>query len=242
MPANRNWKRRVEVKADLASWQRLGKLLDVRRRTLGYTWRTDFERERRVNRRMAADIESAAPGRVNTFTNGSLGLVAQGYAVDYESMLAVLRGEADELVPVPVAPVSPDFVPVAAAEEVPLRPGAASPFGSARTDSDRPWFDEINERRVALAARGITDPDGAQMFPGSPGDAKAWDSIAAYGIPAGDRVWAIADFRRRAAARTPGPDAGTGTNGALCRGKLAGRRLMPRLPLTSVTGYRIQHP
>jgi hypothetical protein len=205
MPANRNWKRRVEVKADPADWQRLGQLLELRRRTIGYTWRTDFERERRVNRRMAADIEKAAPGRVNTFTNGSLGLVAQGYAVDYESMLAVLRGEADELVPVPVAPVNPDLVPVPAGPAA--APDGASPFDPARSVQDRPWFDEINERRVALAARGVTDPDGAQMFPADPEAARAWDSIAAYGVPAGDRVWAIADLRRRAAGRAGTPEA-----------------------------------
>jgi len=205
MPPNRNWKRRVEVKADPADWQRLGKLLDVRRRTMGYTWRTDFERERRVNRRMAADIEKAAPDRINTFTNGSLGLVAQGYAVEYESILAVLRGEADELVPVPVAPVNPDLVPVPA---VPAAvPGETPPFDPARSERDRPWFDEINERRFALAALGVLDPDGAQMFPADPEAARAWDSIAVYGIPAGDRVWVIADLRRRAAARNAGPEA-----------------------------------
>jgi hypothetical protein len=205
MPANRNWKRRVEVKAPLAAWQRLGQLLDVRRRTIGYTWRTDFERERRVNRRMAADIESAAPGRVNTFTNGSLGLVAQGYAVDYESILAVLRGEADELVPVPVAPVNPDFVPVPAVPAA--APDGASPFDPAKTAQDRPWFDEINERRVALAARGIAEPSGKQMFGEGTDDARAWDSIAAYGIPVRDVVWAIADLRRRAAGRAGIPEA-----------------------------------
>jgi hypothetical protein len=205
MPANRNWKRRVEVKADPAAWQRLGQLLTVRRRTIGYTWRTDFERERRVNRRMAADIEKAAPDRVNTFTNGSLGLVAQGYAVDYESMLAVLRGEADELVPVPVAPVNPDLVPVPAVPAA--APGETPPFYPDRAAQDRPWFDEINERRFALAARGVIDPDGAQMFPADPEAARAWDSIAAYGIPPGDRVWVIADLRRRAAARHAGPEA-----------------------------------
>ena len=206
MPANRNWKRRVEVKANLADWQRLGKLLDVRRRTLGYTWRTDFERERRVNRRMAADIESAAPGRVNTFTNGSLGLIAQGYAVDYESILAVLRGEADDLVPVPVAPVNPDLVPVPPA----AAPAGDPPFADpARAAGDRSFFDEVNERRFALAARGVLDPSGAQMFPDCPDDARAWDGIGAR-LSIRDRVWFIADLRRRAAGRVP--NSGTGTS------------------------------
>ena len=68
----------------------------------------------------------------------------------------------------------------------------------ARIASDRPWFDAINERRVALAARGITDPSGAQMFPDSPDDAKAWDGIGAR-LGIGARVWFIADLQRWAA-------------------------------------------
>jgi hypothetical protein len=75
--------------------------------------------------------------------------------------------------------------------------------------SDRPYFDEINERRVALAARGITNPSGAQMFPDSPDDAKAWDGIGAR-LPVGDRVWFIADLRRRAAAAARNPLAAPG--------------------------------
>ena len=71
-----------------------------------------------------------------------------------------------------------------------------------RIASDHHYFDEINERRVARAARGITSPSGAQMFPDSPDDAKAWDGIGAR-LPVGDRVWFIADLRRRAAARKP---------------------------------------
>jgi hypothetical protein len=214
MPANRNWKRRVEVKAPPAAWQRLGRLLELRRRTIGYTWRTDFERERRVNRRMAADVEKAAPDRIDTFTNGSLGLVAQGYAVTYDSMLAVLRGEADELVPVPVAPVSPDLVPV---------PGAGLPAGQerppmspAQAAADRPWYDPVNERRFALAERGIFDPTGEQMFPDDPEAADAWDGPFGRSLPIGDRAWFIADLRRLAAARRAGPPhhSSTGTNGA----------------------------
>jgi len=77
----------------------------------------------------------------------------------------------------------------------------------ARIASDRPWFDTINERRVALAARGITDPSGAQMFPDSPDDAKAWDGIGAR-LDIGDRVWFIADLQRRAAERSSRPTPG----------------------------------
>jgi hypothetical protein len=76
------------------------------------------------------------------------------------------------------------------------------PMTAERAAADRPWFDEINERRVALAARGVTNPSGAQMFPDSPDDAQAWDGIGAR-MPVGDRVWFIADLRRWAAGRNP---------------------------------------
>jgi hypothetical protein len=228
MPAHRNWKRRVDVTAPLASWQRLGQLLLVRRRTIGYTWRTDFERDRRVNRRLAADIESAAKGRVNTFTNGSLGLVAQGYAVDYDSILAVLRGEADELVPVPVAPVNPDLVPVPPAAGW---PDESPPMSPAQADADRPWFGPVNERRFALAARGILDPTGEQMFGAGTEDARAWDGPFGRSLPIGDRCWFIAELRRLAAGRNAGPNSGTGTTGALSRSYFAGQGVMWRLPV-----------
>ena len=59
---------------------------------------------------------------------------------------------------------------------------------------------QIWEQVVRLAAQGITDPAGSQMFPDSPDDAKAWDGIGSR-LDIGDRVWLIADLRRRAAAR-----------------------------------------
>ena len=40
------------------------------------------------------------------------------------------------------------------------------------------------------------------MFPDSPEDAKAWDGIGDW-LDIGDRVWFIADLRRRARARKP---------------------------------------
>jgi hypothetical protein len=196
MPANR---RRSAITAPYDRWVLLGSRLELRRRTLGYTWRPDFERERGVNKRLAADIEKAARDRVGKFMPGTLQLVAQGYAVAYESVLALLRGETDDLVPVPVA-------------LAPGPPDLSSPFADpGRTDLNRPWFDPVNERRVRLAAKGITDPDGEQIFPDAPDDAKAWDNIG-DSIPVGDKVWILADLRRRAAGRAG--DSGTGTDGA----------------------------
>jgi hypothetical protein len=219
MPAHRIWKRRVDVKAPPAAWERLGAMLEVRRRTLGHTYRTTFERERRVNRRLAADIEKAAKDRINTFTNGSLGLIAQGYAVDYESVLAVLRGEADELVPVPVVPVDPDLAvppaPPGPVPAVPAEPPGWTPpaSGTAFTAEARRNADRIWVRLRDLAAAGVADPDGARLFGPGTADAKTWDGAAAS-LDLPDLVWLIADLQCRAAARARNPAAaGTGTNG-----------------------------
>jgi hypothetical protein len=175
----------------------LGELLRLRRAALGYRHVPAFVRARGINTRMVGDIEH---GRRDTYTFPTLEDIAAAYKVTCKSMTDVVRSDAGELVPAEEAPPAP-------AGEALLRsalPAGSSPFDPVKTAKDRPWFDEINERRVALAARGITDPTGQQMFPGDPEDARAWDSIAAYGIPAGDLVWAIADFRRRAADRDAG--------------------------------------
>lgn len=197
MPAN---KRRVAVTAPYDRWVLLGKLLESRRRYLGYTYRTPgFERDRRVNRRLAADLETAAKDRVDHFTEGSLRLAAHGYQVTYGSMIAVLEDKADVLTPDPIAsPAGP--------------PDMSPPMPPAQAASDRPFFDVINERRVALALRGVHAPTGAQMFGDGTDDAQAWDGIGAR-LDIGARVWFIADLRRRAADRN-------GTSGAAGAGML----------------------
>jgi len=183
----------------------LGALLAQRRKELGYTHWPAFARDRlpltpqgNPNTRLLADIEKAYRKR---FPEPTLRQLAQAYRVDYQSVIDVAHLRASALVP---------QRPAAPAGEVPPRPAApgdAPPFFPARSERDRPWFDEINERRFALAALGVIDPTGAQMFPADPEAARAWDSIAVYGIPVGDRVWIVADLRRRAAARNAGPEA-----------------------------------
>lgn len=243
MPANR---RRTEITAPAEAWQLLGRLLEKRRKELGYTYRfrssgPSFEADSGVNRRMQADFEKAAKDRINRFMPGSLAVIARGYQVTEESMVAVLRGEADALVPAapPARARSRPRRPAPAAAPAPVAslPGETPPMSPERAASDRPWFDVINERRVALAARGVANPSGAQMFPDAPDDAKAWDGVGAR-LDVGDRVWLIADLRRRAAGR--GGNSGMGTAGALVRGNVAGRGVMPGLPMTTVTVYRIQ--
>jgi hypothetical protein len=149
------------VTAPYDRWVLLGQLLETRRRVLGHTWRTTFERDSGVNARLAAEIEKAAKDRVNHFMPGTLQLVAHGYEVTYESVLAVLRGEADALVPAAPAPTAP--------AELPDAVGARSP--EAQDYADRIW-----ERLLDLADSGITDPPGGQLFPDSPEDARTWDN------------------------------------------------------------------
>ena len=184
--------RRPVIRGPEDAWKRLGELLQLRRAELGYRRRPAFTREHGINIRLVTDIENAY--RPNTFLTPTLREIAQAYQVTYESLIAVLNKAADELIP--ASPPAPD---------------AGPPMDPARAAFDRPWFDEINERRVALAARGITDPSGEQMFPDDPGDAKAWDGIGAR-LPVRDRVWFIADLRRRADGRFP--NSGTGVTGA----------------------------
>ena len=145
---------------------------------------------------MAADIEKAAKTRIDHFTDGTLRKVARGYQVTYASMLAVLRGDADQLEP--AAPAVVLHLPAPDADPSGWAPG--------RIADDRPFFNPVNKRRIELAYRGIAYPAGAEMFGAGTEDAQAWDGDLAP-LPIDDRVWAIADMRRRAAARAAGDEA-----------------------------------
>ena len=183
--------RRPVVRAPEAAWRRLGELLQLRRADLGYKRRPAFTREHGINIRLVTDVENAY--RPNTFLTPTLREIARAYEVTYESVIAVLGAKAGELVPAG----SGDGMP---------------PMTAERAATDRDFFKPLNERRVALAARGVTDPSGAQMFPDAPDDAKAWDGIGGR-LDIGDRLWFIADLRRRAHGRVP-PNSGTGTTSA----------------------------
>jgi len=172
----------------------LGALLAQRRKELGYTHWPAFARDRlpltpqgNPNTRLLADIEKAYRKR---FPEPTLRHLAQAYQVDYQSLIDVAHLRASALVP-----------------QRPAAPAGDPPFADpARAAGDRSHFDEINEQRFALAAKGILDPTGAQMFPDDADDARAWDGIGAR-LPIRDRVWFIADLRRRAATRNAGPEA-----------------------------------
>lgn len=172
-------------------WALLGNLLRARRIELGYIWRTDFAEAKdlktsRGNRnvRMINAIENNE--RAGTYQPGRLEQFARAYEVTPESVYAVLEGTADELAPA-----------VPAARAVPGEPpGWTPPVDLARQSSDRPYADRIWERLRQLAGRGVMDPDGAQVFPGSPADAKTWDGTTARGLDLPNRVWLLADLQR----------------------------------------------
>lgn len=178
--------RRPVVRAPDAAWQRLGELLQLRRAELGYRRRPAFTRDRDINIRLVTDIENAY--RPNTFLNPTLREIAEAYLVTYESVTGVLSGAAGSLVP--------------ASPAVPLAVGPGDPpmTDPARAAADAPYADRIWQQLLRLAAAGVPDPSGAQLFPDAPDDAQAWDGIGAR-MDLARRVWLIADLRRRADGR-----------------------------------------
>ena len=90
------------VRAPEEAWRRLGERLQLRRGELGYRRRPAFCETRDINTRLVADIENAY--RPNTFLPATLKQIAQAYEVTYDSITALLRGEADVLIPAEPAP------------------------------------------------------------------------------------------------------------------------------------------
>jgi hypothetical protein len=150
-----------------------------------------------VNTKLIQELENNY--RPGTYTKWSLEAAEKAYGITHESVLAFLHGETDTLARARIAPVRQ----FAAAESRDLPP---SPFDQDRTDADYPYAVPVWNRYLDLPRR-VTDPAGEQMFPDCPDDAKAWNVVNLLDI--GDRVWVIADLRRRAAARHAPPNSGT---------------------------------
>ena len=149
--------RRPVVRAPEDAWRRLGELLQLRRADLGYKRRPAFTKDRGINIRLVTDIENAY--RPNTFLTPTLREIARAYAVTYDSLIAVLSGRDARLTP----------------EDPPVPPGELPDGVEARTPAAQDYADQIWGRLLDLAARGITAPSGAQLFPDSPADARTWD-------------------------------------------------------------------
>lgn len=184
-------------------WELLGRTLQAwREDELGYQVRGRFAGDRGINLRLVQDLEKNY--RPGTFTKWALQDAAHAYEITYESVLAFLHGEADTLAR--AASASPEEPAPAGPLELP-----PSPWGDpARDAADRPYAVTIWKRYLDLPKR-VTEPSGAEMFPGDPDDEQAWDGPGRR-LPVGDRVWLIADLRRWAAGRND--DSGTGAAGA----------------------------
>lgn len=163
----------------------LGILLAQRRIELGYTRRPAFCRDRlpltpsgNPNTRLVADLEEAYR---DNFPESRLRQLAAAYLVTYESLAGVAHQRAAALVPLPAA----------ISDQVAQLPPMTD---AARIAAGRPYADRINRRLRELAARGITDPSGVQLF-GPGADARTWDGIGAR-MAVEDRVWLIADLQR----------------------------------------------
>lgn len=186
--------------ADPARVRELGVLLRMRRAAIGYRHVPAFIRDRGVNTRMVGDIEH---GRRDTYTHPSLEDVARAYEVTCDSMLDVVWSGAGELVPAQAEAEKP---PAAA----PGRLLPAAPMNdAARTAADRPYADRIWADLRAWAAKGVTDPSGAQLFGVGTADAQAWDGTFGR-MDDGDRVWHIADLQRRDGDRRTNGSAAAG--------------------------------
>ena len=164
----------------------LGELLQQRRAELGYTHRPRFTTDRlpptpsgNPNTRLVADIEEAYR---DNFPPGRLRQIAHAYLVTYESLVAVAHMKARALEPEPGPEAAVDGLPPAPIDD------------SARESAVRPYADRIWRRLLDI--RGGDHTAGAQLFPRSPADAKAWDGT--YGrMDLGDRVWLVADLQHR---------------------------------------------
>jgi hypothetical protein len=200
-------------------WAQFGKALQAwREDELGYQARVGLARDSDVNIRLLQDLEKNY--RPGTYTKWALQDAARAYQVPYcprspdhpeggpGSILAFLRGEEDTLARARAAPA-----PVKQPAVVDVLDLPPAPFDDpAREAADRPYAMAIWRRFLDLPRR-VTEPAGVQMFPEAPDDAQAWDGIGAR-LDVGDRVWFIADLRRRADPRAAGRDGSSGTGAA----------------------------
>lgn len=148
-----------------------------------------------ANVRLVSDIENSY--RPDTYPAGTLRQIAGYYGVAYESMLAVLHGEADKLIPAePVPPSMPS---------APAAPGSDSrrtsqAIGEDNAPASWPYAEDIWERLYDLAVDGNSDPTGADLFGEGTDDARSWDDPRLRQLYLlRERVRYIADLRRREA-------------------------------------------
>lgn len=181
------------IRTSEAARRRAGNLLQRRRSDLGYRRRPAFVADTGLNGRLVSDLEN---GRQPNFRPATLQQIARAYAVTYESLVAVMAGEGDALVPDPGR--GPAAVPLRAASGVWLPPVTA-----ARLAQAAPYADRISRRLEDLAAGGVASPSGAQVFGPGTADARTWDGLAGR-MPQEQCVWMLAELQA-GEARRDGP-------------------------------------
>jgi hypothetical protein len=192
-------RKRHAITAAEDRWDLLGELFQARRMELGYRSRRAFAEARlprtpygNANVRLVHDIENNL--RPNSWPVGTLREIARTYQVTYDSITAVLRGEADKLNPAESNP-----------PPAPATPGSDSRRTPPVTGEDRntatwPYAEAIWQRLHELATAGNPDPTGADLFGEGTDDARTWDDPRLRRLwPLRERVWNIADLHRREA-------------------------------------------
>lgn len=199
-------KRKPLMNAEKERLGLLGELLEARRGELGFTDRTDFARAHPgLTWRTYTDIEN---GYRQNSTIATLGKVAKSYEVTYDSMLDVAYARADKLEVTGRPAAAPDAL------ERARPPGSPGTWISSETiaRADRMYMPAIRERLDALAARGITDPDGQELFPDDEGLGGAYDADRLSGADVYAAVWTAAlvqERRERLRAAGRGPQHGS---------------------------------
>ena len=191
-------RKRLGIQGPEDAWKRLGELLEEWRRVqLSYKFRTKFAEARlpetpdgNPNVRLVTDIENSL--RPNRWPAGTLKEIAAAYGVTYESVLAVLQGEAGGLI---LAKTAPPPAPAA-----PGRNSGRTPpvTGEDKNGATWPYAEAIWQRLLELA--GNPDPTGAELFGEDTDEARIWDVPSLRqlcSVP--ERVWMIADLHHREA-------------------------------------------
>jgi hypothetical protein len=217
--------RRLKTTAAPSRWSELGRRLRHRREMeLDYPDRPEFEEVTGLNYRMISDIENMPPGRANTVLDSTLKYkVAPAYQVTFESIVAFLKQETDDLVPAPPAPA-------AAPPAVPSFLGPSPIADEARSAAARPHVQAICEALVRAGylrevvpgwyeRTGAPEPSGAELFGEGAPDARTWDDPnLRRTLSVAQMVWLLADIRRSDEAREGNSSgvAGALRSGAVC--------------------------
>ncbi len=201
-------KRKPLMNAPEERRQLLGRLLEERRGELGFTDRTDFARARPgLTWRTYTDLEN---GYRENSTIATLGKIAKAYGVTYDSMIDVAHGRADKLETIGSGRPAGAPDPLEHARPQGMPGSWISPATIA--DADRKYMPAIRERLDALAGRGITDPDGEELFPGDPGLAGAYEADRMSGSDVYAAAWMaalVAERRERLGRAGRGPQHGS---------------------------------